>query len=439
MEVSSCVGEKVSVTNSTLWSYSQYSNEGGAATFTGNTVSGSVTIKADELTVRADKISNGITFSGNGDVTLENMDVSTNDSRGAAVKSSGTGTVTIKSGVYTSEGKRGYAINSSGAPVVIEGGYFKSANKLVNNNSYKTPANKKLGEVTEGDYAGYYTLVDDLDGTVADPVATIYNADGSEAEKLGEDKADLIVSFAGEGQTVKLNKDISTSSETNYKNMTLDLNGHTLTLAQGMVSFSGTCRVIDSSADKSGKLVANGWAFTSQQNFDSGLILDNVTCETPVLQYVSIGKLYVINGTKIIGTTVINPAIGSGAAYVQDSTWTFGAQDEDGNAVDGQALLENTVRAAQYTITKNEDGSFTVAVTDFGKNMRAFEALDASAYTKASYKAAKDLYDTLDGTIDEDITEEQIKAFNDAVTALQPVATETSINALKSAITAAKR
>ena len=433
IEVSSCVGEKVSVTNSTLWSYSQYSSGDGAVTFTGNTVGGSVAIKADELTVRDDKISNGITFSGNGDVTLENMDVSTNDSRGAAVKSSGKGTVTIKSGVYTATGSRGYAINSSGVPVVVEGGYFKGVKGIVNNNSYKTPANKKLGEVTEGDYAGYYTLVDDQNGTVADPVATIYNADGSEAEKLGEDKASLIVSFVDEGQTVKLNKDISTNSETSYKNMTLDLNGHTLTLEQGMVSFSGTCRVIDSSADKSGKLVANTWAFTSMENFDSGLILDNVTCETPMLQYVSIGKLYIINGTKIIGTTVINPSMGSGAAYIQDSTWTFG------EGVNGQELLESSVRTAQYKIIKNEDASFSVEATDFGKNVRAFEALDASAYTKVSYKTAKDLYDELDGTVDEDITEEQIKAFNDAVADLQPVATETSTNALKSAIAAAKK
>ena len=86
-----------------------------------------------------------------------------------------------------------------------------------------------------------------------------------------------------------------------------------------------------------------------------------------------------------------DPVAGDGAAYIQDSTWTFGEQDADGNAVDGQALLENTIRTAQYAITKNTDGSFSVAGTDFGKNMRAFEALDASAYTKASYKAAKDL------------------------------------------------
>lgn len=435
IQILQCVGEKVSVTNSTLWSYGQYTNDGGSVTFTGNTVSGSVDINADEqVIVRDDKIGRGIFFRGNGDVVLENMDVTTDDRRGSAVSSSGVGTVTIKSGVYTAEGSKGYAISASGVPIVIEGGYFKGVKGIIEDGeAYRTPAGKKLGEVTEGDYAGYYTLVDDPDGTVTDPIATIYNADGSEAEKLGEDKADFMVSFVGEGQTVKLNKDISANSETNYKDMTLDLNGHTLTLAQGMVSFYGTCHIIDSSADKSGKLVANTWGFSSMENFNSGWILDNITCETPVLQYVSIGKLYIINGTKIVGTTVINPSMGSGAAYVQDSTWTFG------EGVDGQELLEGAVRTAQYTITKNENGSFSVAVTDFGKNVRAFEAVNASDYTKASYKVAKDLYDELDKTVDEDITEDQIKAFNDAVAGLQPVASEASVKALKDAVAAAKK
>ena len=426
-----CTDPKVSVTNSILPSY-QHLSGSGITVFTGNTVSGSVRINAEELTLRDDKIDAGLILNGKGDVVLEDMTITASDRRGYAVKSSGAGTVTIKSGVYTSTGAKGAAISSQGAPVVIEGGYFKSPNAVIDSNAYKLPANKKLGEVTEGDYAGYYTVVDDTEGTVADPVATIYNADGTEAEKIGEDKADLIVSFAKEGQVVKLNKDISAASETNYRNVTLDLNGHTLTLAQGMVANYGTCHVIDSSTDKSGKLIANMWAFTSMENNATGLIFDNVTCETPVLQYASIGKLYVINGTKIIGTTVINPEQGGGATYIQDSTWTFG------EGADGQALLEETVRTAQYGITKNDDGSFTMAVTDFGKAMRAFEATDASAYTKASYKAAKDLYDELNVTVDEDITEEQIKGFQDAVAALQAVASESDITALNDAITAAK-
>ena len=434
-------GDNVSVTNSTIESYSQISNGGGTAVFTGNMVENGVGLETDKvIAVKDNTITSGaLTLWTKEDVVVENVNATVNSRRGVAIASRGSGTVTIKSGVYVSTGKKGHAIESSGAPVLIEGGYFKGTDGIVDTMVYKTPAGKKLGEVTEGEYAGYYTVVDDPDAAVADPVATIYNPDGSEAEKIGEDKANLITTFAEEGQTVKLNKDIITDSVTNYRNITLDLNGHTLNLAQGITAFYGTCHVIDSSADKRGKVVAGMSAFISTSNANSGLILDNVTCEAPMLQYISIGKVYIINGTKMRGITAIDPVAGDGAAYIQDSTWTFGEKDEDGNAVDGQALLENTVRAAQYTITKNEDGSFTVAVTDFGKNMRAFEALDASAYTKASYKVAKDLYDTLDGTIDEDITEEQIKAFNDAVTALQPVATETSINALKSAITAAKK
>ena len=433
VDVSQCNNENVTVTNSTITSYKQTMGENGTTVFTGNKVSGSVVIAADEMIVKDDEIQGGLTFSGNGDVVVEDVTASATSSRGAALTSSGSGKVTIKSGVYTATGKNAYAINANGYAVTIEGGYFKGTKGTVNSQAYTIPTGKTLGDVTEGDYAGYQTVVDATDTDVTDPAMTIYNADGSIAAKISDEKAGSATSFAAEGQTVKLNKDIEAASETYYKNITLDLNGHTLTLAQGMMAYLGTCRVIDSSADKSGKLIANTWGFTSQTNNATGLILDGVTFETPCIQYVSIGKLYVINGTKVIGTNVIKPAAGAGATYIQDSTWTFA------DGTDGQVLLEDMVRTAQYSITKNEDGSFTITSSDLGKAMRAFEALGASQYTKASYVAAKAAYDEIDGTVDEDITEAQIKAFTDAVAALQKVATASDVKTLKDAVAAAKK
>ena len=435
IEMSNCTGDNVKVTESSLAGFRQSSSDNGTLVFTGNTVSGSVSIRANEMTVKDDTIEDGLSFGGRkGKVTLENI---TSTSSSAALSVAGSVEVTIKSGVYTSTGRRAYAIDSDGYPVMIEGGYFQAKKGVVNSDAYKTPAGKALGEVTEGEYAGYQTVIDAEDVDITDPAMTIYNPDGSVADKIADEKVGMATTFAAEGQTVKLNKDVEAESEIYYKNITLDLNGHTLTLAGGMVAYFGTCHVIDSSADKTGKLVANTWAFTSMDSYDSGLTLDGVTCETPCLQYASIGKFYVINGAKVIGTNTVSQSMGAGSTYIQDSTWTFA------EGTDGQALLENVVRTAQYSITKNEDGSFTIAVSDLGKAMRAFEALDASQYTKASYAAAKEIYDEVDGTVDDELTAEDIaqkaQELNAAIAALVTPASESDIKALNDAVAAAKK
>ena len=87
-------------------------------------------------------------------------------------------------------------------------------------------------------------------------------------------------------------------------------------------------------------------------------------------------------------------------------------QDLQGTEITQEAakeLLEGSVRTAQYSIKENEDGSFTVSAKELGKQMRAFEELNPDDYTESSYKTAKEIYDEVDATADDDVTEDIFK------------------------------
>lgn len=432
--VSGGTGEKTVINNSTL---GELKLSGASAVVTKVTGTGRATIGADEMTISDDGFA-GLSVEGTGDVALENVVSKNSESYQAALNIAGSGQVTVKSGAYANEA--GVAVSSQGFPVKLEGGYFKGAASAVDG-AYTTPEGKILGKVTEGEYAGYQTVVDGKEPEVADPVATVYDKGGNVARQISEENAALALSYATEGQTVKLNKDVKTTGVTYYKNVTFDLNGHVLTTENGITGMAGNCRVIDSSAEKTGKVVSEASIFGGGNNVT--ITLDNITCEGVYVQGLSAGNAYIVNGTRVNGPFMLNAVMGGGHTYVQDSSWTIAANDYNGNPVDGKALLEGSTRTSQYVINQTGDHTFTVTVNDLGKAMRAFETLDASQYTKASYAAAKAIYDQIDGSADEDIqgdvVAQKAKELNDAVAALQAPASEESKTALQSAITAAKK
>lgn len=432
--VSGGTGEKTVINNSTL---GELQLSGASAVVTKVTGTGRATIGADEMTISDDGFA-GLSVEGTGDVALENVVSKNSASYQAALNIAGSGQVTVKSGAYANEA--GVAVSSQGFPVKLEGGYFKGAASAVDG-AYTTPEGKILGKVAEGEYAGYQTVVDGKEPEVADPVATVYDKGGNVARQISEENAALALSYATEGQTVKLNKDVKTTGVTYYKNVTFDLNGHVLTTENGITGMAGNCRVIDSSAEKTGKVVSEAGIFGGGNNVT--ITLDNITCEGVYVQGMSAGNAYIVNGTRVNGPFMLNAVMGGGHTYVQDSSWTIAANDYNGNPVDGKALLEGSTRTSQYVINQTGDHTFTVTVNDLGKAMRAFETLDASQYTKASYAAAKAIYDQIDGSADEDIqgdvVAQKAKELNDAVAALQAPASEESKTALQSAITAAKK
>ena len=435
--------EKTTVTNSTIGGKMYLGGSSAVVTnvtTTDNpTFGASATIAADDCIVKDDTFTSLEMGNGN-DTVLENVVVKNTSSRvNGALCVSGNGQVTIKNGVF--ENTAGYAVSVSGAPVSIEGGYFKGSTGTVEG-AYVTPEGKILGDVTEGEYAGYQTLVDGQLPEVADPAATIYNADGSVARKISKDEAALALTYATAGQTVQLNADLNVDTLTYYKDCTLDLNGHVITEESGVTGNAGICRVIDSSKEKTGKIV--GAYYITNLGSAAKMILDNVTVEATFVQGISTGELYITNGTKVNNAAMFNAVMGGGITYIQDSVITIAEKDGTGSDItDPQSVIEGNTRTSQYTITKTGDRTFTVTANELGKAMRAFEEIDASAYTKASYAAAKAVYTEIDESADEDIQGDVIaqkaKELNDAVAALQKPASETAVKELKDAVAAAKK
>ena len=296
--------------------------------------------------------------------------------------------------------------------------------------------------MTEGDYAGYQTLVDGVTPDVENPVATIYNEDGSVAKQISEENTELALTYAKAGQTVKLNADIDVDSLNFYKDCTLDLNGHTIKEENGINGNAGTCHVIDSSEAKTGKIVGEYYIFNGQAEGTS-MILDNATAEAAYAQGISVGSMYIINGSRMNNVVQFNAVMGGGLTYVRDSICTVAEVGLDGTAPDPQEVMEAGVRTSQYTLTKTGDRTYTVSANELGKAMRAFDAIDASQYTKASYAAAKAVYDEIDGSADEDIQGDAIaqkaQELNDAIAALVTPASESDLKALTDAVAAAKK
>lgn len=399
----------------------------------------SSSLGADDMTIEDSEFT-ALRIYTTKDMVLESVNIRGNDEMNAdALTVSGSGQVTVKAGVF--ESLKSYAIASNGVPVSIEGGYFKGKSGSING-AYVTPEGKVLGDVTEGDYAGYQTLVDGVTPDVETPVATIYNEDGSVAKQISEENTELALTYAKSGQTVKLNADIEVDALNFYKDCTLDLNGHTIKEENGINGNAGTCRVIDSSEAKTGKIVGEYYIFNGNAA-GASMILDNATAEAAYAQGISVGSMYIINGSRMNNVVQFNAVMGGGITYVRDSICTVAEAGLDGTAPDPQEVMENGVRTSQYTLTKTGDRTYTVTANDLGKAMRAFEAIDASQYTKASYAAAKAVYDEIDGSADEDIQGDVIaqkaQELNAAIAALVTPASESDIKALTDAVAAAKK
>ena len=145
----------------------------------------------------------------------------------------------------------------------------------------------------------------------------------------------------------------SADSFTFYKNFTLDLNGYLLKLGDNAITGNaGKCTIVDSSEKKTGKITTSTAVFAGNSK-TTALVLDGVNVEALAMALMSVGHVYVKNGTKVTGAAYLTALMGAGPTHIYDSTWVMGKQDLQGTEITQEAakeLLEGSVRTAQYSI-----------------------------------------------------------------------------------------
>lgn len=333
------------------------------------------------------------------------------------------------------------------------------------------------------------------------------------------------------GSTVKLDEDVTLTEDLTIKGGTLDLNGHVLAQKDNLIMIKGDVTVIDSSAEKTGKITRERYSATSKNttsisvqkgsftadgitidgqignriytgsqsslmdnprvtvkltnctlintvqtetmiggsmnvafaNLNNGIdiIIDSCTADKGVYVSGGTGEKTVINNSTLgelnlsgASASVTN-VTGTGRASIGADEMTISDDSFAGLTIGGtgDVTLENVVsqNSVSYQGALDITGSGQVTIksgvyaNEAGIAVRSqgFPIKLEGGYTKASYAAAKAVYDEIDGSADEDIAGDVVtqkaKELNDAMAALEAPASEASVKALKDAVAAAKK
>lgn len=278
--------------------------------------------------------------------------------------------------------------------VATEGGinYTDARVALQNNNTSSAKVTVYTDEIdlTGIDYKGTIVVPEGKTLKVTNApegLKTEGNAIVEPAAKIGETKfASLAEAFAAaeDGDTITLLQYIKlTEAITVNKDITLDLNGKTLTLPvlpNYAVVIKDTLTIIDTSAEKNGKVINGDLGFGLSTSCTGGLYIKGGNFESKgeysYLIGAFAGEVVITGGNFDVAYSAVNSFAGysatvsiTGGNFVNSSEWaSYFTAMGDNVAISGGTynveIVEDYI-AEGYMMQKNEDGSYGAVVDEF--------------------------------------------------------------------------